>query len=422
MQAEIERFSDLRTVLFPHPVEAAQAPKIEGTTKNTNIHKRGEEVSTTDYADGHRCGAGLGLAIQAGAGVSDPSTGELARDSENKSLTRSASIPAVALPSEGGSAGGNQIADSGNFLDCQSQAGLQMVSQKLPTLCEAMDSDASGNNASSVPIRVIGGSHSEALDAGRSALDSPSKPVVVLAPGLARYEKGSDIFQEAIKLILSNEVASGERRVTSAQNQSAAGLSEPVTNYSLPVTAPVVPLLDPRRSTLDSSQTAPAVARSVKFVMQWPEDFDLPDGRRCAPDPDLLKDERVKFSKDSLAGEAYWDFLQQADVIVLPYRSGSYRARVSRVAIEAAMLGKPMVYTKGTWISEVVAMGGAGVAIAEETPQSLAEAIQMAIGDLDMLQSEAERGVARVREFYSVSSFHRLLDEVGGNKKSNIAE
>ena len=86
------------------------------------------------------------------------------------------------------------------------------------------------------------------------------------------------------------------------------------------------------------------------------------------------------------------------------------------------MLGKPMVYTKGTWISEVVAMGGAGVAIAEETPQSLAEAIQMAIGDLDMLQSEAESGVARVREFYSVSSFHRLLDEVGGNKKSNIAE
>ena len=76
-----------------------------------------------------------------------------------------------------------------------------------------------------------------------------------------------------------------------------------------------------------------------------------------------------------------------------------------------------MVYTKGTWISEVVAMGGAGVAIAEETPQSLAEAIQMAIGDLDTLQSEAERGVARVRKFYSVSSFHHLLVEVGGNKK-----
>jgi hypothetical protein len=208
-------------------------------------------------------------------------------------------------------------------------------------------------------------------------------------------------MQEAIKLILSNKVASDKWQVTSAQNQSAAGLSEPVTNYSLPATA---------------------AARPPHFLMQWPEDFDLPDGSRCAPDSDLLKDERVKFSKDLLTGEAYWDFLQQADVVVLPYRSESYRARVSRVAIEAAMLGKPMVYTKGTWISEVVAMGGAGVAIAEETPQSLAEAIQMAIGDLDTLQSEAERGVAQVLDFYSVSSFHHLLGEVGENKKSNIAE
>jgi glycosyltransferase involved in cell wall biosynthesis len=156
--------------------------------------------------------------------------------------------------------------------------------------------------------------------------------------------------------------------------------------------------------------------------MQWPEDFDLPDGRRCAPDPDLLKDERVKFSKDLLTGNAYWDFLQQADVIVLPYRSESYRARVSRVAIEAAMLGKPMVYSKETWISEVVAIGGAGVAIAEETPQSLAEAIQMAIEDLNTLQSEAEYGVEQVRNFYSVSSFHHLLGEVGGSKKSKISE
>jgi glycosyltransferase involved in cell wall biosynthesis len=180
------------------------------------------------------------------------------------------------------------------------------------------------------------------------------------------------------------------------------------------------------RGLRESSNLVPSSAttggRTLKFVMQWPENFDLPDGRQCGPDSELLKDERVKFSKDLLTGNAYWDFLQEADVIVLPYRSESYRARVSRVAIEAAILGKPMVYTKGTWISEVVAMGGAGVAIAEETPQSLAEAIQMAIGDLDMLQSEAECGVARVREFYSVSAFHHLLGEVGGSKKSIVSE
>jgi len=357
MQAEIEKFSGLRTVLFPHPVEAAQAReenaekrkaetlKKDGTTegaahRTTGRQDDGQQDATTNYTNFHE------------RGRQGDAQGTCAGDSEPDSLT-------------------SKLADS--------------------PVSESLIRSAAG------PASSPATSHSLLATAPKAlALDLPARPVLVVAPGLARYEKGSDIFQKAIKLILSNEVASEKWRVARGENQV-----QPVTRYQQPLTV---------------------AGRSVKFVMQWPEDFDLPDGRRCAPDPDLLKDERVKFSKDLLTGEAYWDFLQQADVIVLPYRSESYRARVSRVAIEAAMLGKPMVYSKGTWISEVVAMVGAGVAIAEETPQSLAEAIQMAIGELDMLQSEAECGVARVRKFYSVSSFHYLLVELGGNKKSNISE
>ena len=53
------------------------------TTKDTNLHEGGE--------------AGQRLASQAGAASSNPSTSELARDSENTSPTRSASGPASAL-------------------------------------------------------------------------------------------------------------------------------------------------------------------------------------------------------------------------------------------------------------------------------------------------------------------------------------
>jgi glycosyltransferase involved in cell wall biosynthesis len=56
-----------------------------GTTKDTNSHEMEE--------------AGLRLAGQAGAAFSNPSTSKLARDSENTSLTRSASAPASALDS-----------------------------------------------------------------------------------------------------------------------------------------------------------------------------------------------------------------------------------------------------------------------------------------------------------------------------------
>ena len=82
-----------------------------------------------------------------GAAFSNPSTSKLAQDIENTSPTRSASGPALArIVIRGiGSDGGNQLADSGEFLEGQSQAGLQM------------GSDTSGDNSSSVSISVIGG-------------------------------------------------------------------------------------------------------------------------------------------------------------------------------------------------------------------------------------------------------------------------
>ena len=138
-----------------------------GTTKGTNAH----ENLTTDGSDGHGYGeAGLRLAGQAGAAFSNPSASELARDSENTSLTRCAGDPAGARiapedrPSEvadalhgprrskletaegggEGTAGGNQRADSGGFLEGHSQAGLQMDSEKLAAIRSANASSASG--------------------------------------------------------------------------------------------------------------------------------------------------------------------------------------------------------------------------------------------------------------------------------------
>ena len=67
-------------------------------------------------------------------------------------------------------AGGNQRADSGEFLEGHSQAGLQMDSEKLASIRSANDSRASGNktgsDSESVIIRDIRGkkSSSSALD------------------------------------------------------------------------------------------------------------------------------------------------------------------------------------------------------------------------------------------------------------------
>lgn len=71
----------------------------ERTTKDTKGHEKAEEFLTTENTEGTEEEAGSGLDKPSGAAFSNPSRSELARDSENTSLTHSASSPASALDS-----------------------------------------------------------------------------------------------------------------------------------------------------------------------------------------------------------------------------------------------------------------------------------------------------------------------------------
>ena len=137
------------------------------TTKDTkileNIQPRMTRMDTDDTE-----AQGGAWASQAGAAFSNPSTSQLARDCENTSPTRFANGPAEAMRAETremGSAGENQLADSKEFLDGQSQVGLQVDNQKGHTIRTANDPGASGEYSSSVSIRDIRGQNSDALDA-----------------------------------------------------------------------------------------------------------------------------------------------------------------------------------------------------------------------------------------------------------------
>ncbi|MCX6975831.1 MAG: glycosyltransferase [Verrucomicrobia bacterium] len=217
---------------IPHgPYEVAE-PKIGrlemrrrlgfSTTKNTNLHEKSKIIGTAEDEAAQRLAGqaraselgslkseldtvemlseemqggkkiqprmspdavGHRLVGQAGDIFSNPSTSELARNSENTLPTRCASGLAVALHADNmglESAGGNQLADSKEVLDDQSQAGLQIDSQILQSIHAANDTSASKGHSSSVPIREIRGSNSGALDAGLSTLDSTPKEQVSL--------------------------------------------------------------------------------------------------------------------------------------------------------------------------------------------------------------------------------------------------
>ena len=230
------------------------------TTNHTNLHERGEKVSTTIERQGGRenrklgkaegrateswpqrgaasgtmqvieqpkvgpKGEGVGttesndsdihgfLKSQQGdaqgtcAGASEPDSlpSKLADSPVSESLTRSASGPAEALSADNagiGSAGGNQLADSKEVLEGQTQAGLQMDSQKLQSIRMANDTSASKGDSSSVPIRDIRGSNFYILD-------SSTPPSAWFGFRLRAYEAWRDLekFFPAEEDELKNEL------------------------------------------------------------------------------------------------------------------------------------------------------------------------------------------------------------------------
>ena len=236
----------------------------------------------------------------------------------------------------------------------------------------------------------------EALDAGRSTLDSEASASAIVfgCYGAARWEKGSDIFQEAIKLILKNEVASAECRVSSARNQSVAGAKA----------------LDAGRSTLDSIPTA--AGRPLRFCIQWVEDFRDRERNLITVDPWLREHPQVEVIGRYFQGDEYERRLAATDVMVLPYRS-PYQLRVSRVVIEAMLNGMPVIATRGSTLFEQAEEYGVVIGCEEGDAESLAEAMLEVAEDFEMMRASSEEKVDAAAESFSVGYFRELLARNG---------
>jgi len=167
---------------------------------------------TTDYTDEHGYSTGLRQGSPAGSAFSNPSTSKLARDCENTSPISSAVGPASALrvdQSGKGSGERNQLADSEGFFKGQSQAGLQMDSEKLLDTRRANAPDTSGvqtvSESESVSIRVIRGEESgESKQVPCSATELAPEAQVIEMACVGRLRVG-DKGQHLLLAALSEE-------------------------------------------------------------------------------------------------------------------------------------------------------------------------------------------------------------------------
>ena len=149
----------------------------------------------------------------------------------------------------------------------------------------------------------------------------------------------------------------------------------------------------------------------MKIVLQWTGDYQLPDGSWIRKDATLENSPLVQYISAFSASDEYYGWLVQTDIMVLPYRKDFYYDRLSRVAIDAALAGMPIVYPAGTWLEWFVENHAAGVSFQPEDSVSLARAIQEAIQKYLGLKAQAEARKQAVSEAFSARTF---FNNVGG--------
>ena len=181
---------------------------------------------------------------------------------------------------------------------------------------------------------------------------SPGSPVVFSCLGPARLEKGVDILQEAILNLLH---------------------TQPNLN--------------------------------AKFVIQWNREILNEDGSVLAKNSQLEEGGQVLFLTQDLTSEEYDNYLTQSNCIILPYRRQAYYTRLSGIAIEAAMLGIPLIYTRDTWLEDAVTQYGAGIGIQNEDPMALANSIALMTENIENYRTIAQKRAALAQTYHSPEHF-----------------
>lgn len=190
----------------------------------------------------------------------------------------------------------------------------------------------------------------------QSTLSTSSSPVIFSCLGPGRLEKGTDLLQSSI---------------------------------------------------LHLQNTKPAL--NAKFVMQWNRKILQADGSVLIKHPKLEQSKNVVFLTEDLTSEEYDHYLQQSDCIILPYRRQSYYTRLSGIAIEAAMLGIPLIYTRDTWLEDAVSQYGAGIGVENEDIEDLAAKISEMVHQIDRYRGEAQSRAALARDYHSSDNFLKCL-------------
>jgi len=147
----------------------------------------------------------------------------------------------------------------------------------------------------------------------------------------------------------------------------------------------------------------------AKFIVQWLDDFSLPDGNKARLTESLLQFPQVEIIHRFFSDGEYARRLSETEVLLLPYRQSAYGLRVSRVAIEGMIHGLPLITTRGTTLAAQAEQFGAAILCEDGTVDSLVQAMHEMERNFHQLKMLAEQQKQKAHEHFSVHQFRKTL-------------
>lgn len=141
------------------------------------------------------------------------------------------------------------------------------------------------------------------------------------------------------------------------------------------------------------------------FIVQWMSDFMMPDGSHMVVPSSLEATPRVQLINHPVDNQLYQQLLASSSAVLLPYRQTSYYGRLSRVSIEAAVSGIPIIASPGTHAAHVIEDQGAGVVMDDYSVRALVASIALFLADESSIRQRAQQRASVARQLNSPGIF-----------------
>jgi len=326
--------------------------------------------------------------------------------------------------------------------DLSSPAGIKRLQQRRTELfCRDLDRIAETHNIGRSDVLLINSLRHWSLEAVIEWLETKGAgraPTVVLIlhftphpqPGVS--DPASQAYRDAFQRIAASPLSSRILLCTDSERLSA----EYRSLFDVPITVLPVPHCgEPRHHPPANKDRLSIVfageARNDKGFNLLPPAISQVLGAEPRPNvvfdihayganldeeetgwPELQLEDAVRIHREPFSEAEYELFIQNSDLMLIPYLRGPYKAQTSGVYCEAAALGIPVVVPSRTWMAEQVTRHGGGVLFESGDPDSLARACLKAIEDYSRLREMMTQAAPAWRQIHNARNFIASLESL----------